>query len=101
MVRVGLRGYPGIQSLKWAATNIRRREKLMAVTSMNIAASVAVCYQLPDGLKTITRTYPDLKIASTNADIYDVISGLAGISTLQELPVNAVQRRDIFELENA
>ena len=72
----------------------------MAVTSTNVSASVAVCYQLPDGIKSVTRQYPDLKIAAADADVYDVVSGLTGIATLQDLTVISVQRRDVNELEN-
>jgi hypothetical protein len=71
----------------------------MAVTSTTISADLAIVFDQSG--TSITRRYADVKIAATDADIYDVAAGLAGISSLQDLTVSAVQRRNTNELENA
>jgi len=71
----------------------------MAVTSTTISADLAIIFDQSGS--SVTRRYPDVKVAAADADIYDVATGLAGISTLQDLTVTAVQRRNTNELENA
>lgn len=70
----------------------------MAVTSTTILADMAIVYDQAG--KSVTRRYADVKVAAADADIYDVAAGLAGINTLQDLTMVAVQRRNTNELEN-
>jgi len=70
----------------------------MAVTSTTILADMAVVYDQAGD--SVTRRYSDVKITAADADIYDVAAGLTGISSLQDLTLVAVQRRNTNELEN-
>ena len=71
----------------------------MAVTSTPTLTDMAIVYDQAG--KFVTRRFSDVKVAAADADIYDVAAGLAGINTLQDLTMFALQRRNTNELENA
>lgn len=71
----------------------------MAVTSTPTLTDMAIVYDQAG--KFVTRRFADVKVAAADADIYDVAAGLAGINTLQDLTMFALQRRNTNELENA
>jgi len=70
----------------------------MAVTSTPIGGDVAIVYD--NAGKAITRRFTDVKVDATDDNVYDVLNGLAGVATLQTLPVAMIQRRAVSELEN-
>lgn len=70
----------------------------MAVTSTPIGGDVAIVYD--NAGKAVTRRFTDVKVDATDDNVYDVLNGLAGVSTLQTLPVAMIQRRAVSELEN-
>lgn len=70
----------------------------MAVTSTPIGGDVAIVYD--NAGKAVTRRFTDVKVDATDDNVYDVLNGLAGVATLQTLPVAAIQRRAVNELEN-
>lgn len=71
----------------------------MAVTSTPIASDLAITFDLAG--KGVTRRFADVKLSATDADIYDVAAGAAGIVSVQDLTVMMVERRTTNELENA
>jgi len=71
----------------------------MAVTSTTVLSDLAVVFD--NAGKSVTRRYADVKIAATDADVYDVANGTHGIASLQDLTLISVQRRNTNELENA
>lgn len=44
--------------------------------------------------------YANVKVAATDADVYDVAAGAAGLSTLQTKALMLIQRSNVVELEN-
>ncbi|MEN6325748.1 MAG: DUF1659 domain-containing protein [Syntrophomonas sp.] len=44
--------------------------------------------------------YANVKVAATDADVYDVAVGAAGLSTLQSKAFMLLQRSNVVELEN-
>lgn len=52
------------------------------------------------GLDSIARKYADVKVAATDADVFDVANGTSGLAKLQSRAVSSVQRVRFTELEN-
>jgi len=73
--------------------------KLMAITSTPVLTDMAIVYEQAG--KFVTRRFADVKVAAADADIYDVVAGLAGINTLQDLTMAMLERINTNELENA
>lgn len=71
----------------------------MAVTSTAIASDMAIVYDQAG--KSVTRRFSDVKVAATDADVYDVAAGAAGINTLQDLTMTMLERIVTNELENS
>lgn len=72
----------------------------MAITTTAVASELVINFDDGSGDST-ARRYSDVKPAATDADVYDVAAGSAGISTLQTKTVISVQRRNTIEIENS
>ncbi len=70
----------------------------MAVTATPISGDMAIIFDQSG--KAVTRRFSDVKVDATDENVYDVANGAAGIATLQDLTVSAIQRRVNSELEN-
>lgn len=70
----------------------------MAVTATPISGDMAIIFDQAG--KAVTRRFSDVKVDATDENVYDVANGAAGIVTLQDLTVSAIQRRVNSELEN-
>lgn len=71
----------------------------MAITTTPVASELVIV--LDDGTgNDVSRRYSDVKPAATDADVYDVANGTAGLVTLQTKTLLSVQRRNTIEIEN-
>lgn len=71
----------------------------MAVTSTPVASEMVIIFDLAG--KGVTRRFSDVKLNATDADVYDVAAGAAGITSLQDLTMAMIERITTNELENA
>lgn len=71
----------------------------MAVTATPISGDMAVIFDQAG--TAVTRRFADVKVDATDADVYDVANGAAGLAALQDLTVSAIQRRVNSELTNS
>jgi hypothetical protein len=73
----------------------------MAVTATSLATDLVLIMDNGVGASgqalSQNRTYKNVKIGSTDADVYAVAQNLIG---LQSKPNNAIQRRNTVELES-
>ncbi|MDD4590662.1 MAG: DUF1659 domain-containing protein [Parabacteroides sp.] len=71
----------------------------MAITTTSVASEMVIV--LDDGTgNDVSRRYSDVKPAATDADVYDVANGTAGLVNLQTKTLLSVQRRNTIEIEN-
>jgi hypothetical protein len=70
----------------------------MAVTATPVGDDFAIIFD--NSGKAVTRRFADVKVTATDADVYDVANGAAGLISLQDLILMSIQRRVTNELEN-
>ena len=73
----------------------------MAVTASPLASDLIIHVQKDGGIGSISRKYSDVKVAATDADVYDVANGTNGLAKLQSRTFVAVNRTNTVELVNA
>lgn len=73
----------------------------MAITSTHIASNMIIYVAKDTGTGTVAHKYADVKIAATDADVYDVVNGTNGMAKLQSKTFAGVQRTNVIEIENA
>ena len=71
----------------------------MAITTTSVASELVIYFDDGTG-NDVLRRYSDVKTAATDADVYDVANGTAGLVTLQSKTMLSVQRRNTIEIEN-
>jgi hypothetical protein len=72
----------------------------MAVTATAVDSDLIIHVANDAGTGTISCRYSDVKVAATDADVYDVANGTAGIAKLQSRTVGGVQRTNTLDLED-
>ncbi len=71
----------------------------MAVSATPISGDMAIIFDQAG--TAVTRRFSDVKVDATDDYVYDVANGTAGLATLQDLTVSAIQRRMNSELINS
>jgi len=72
----------------------------MAITATTISSDLILQVVNDAGTGTVARKYADVKVAATDADVYDVANGTNGLSKLQTRVFSGVQRTNTLDIED-
>ena len=72
----------------------------MAITATPLASDLVIRVEKETGTGTIARRYQDLKVAATDADVYDVANGTNGLAKLQTKVFSSVERVNTVDIQD-
>ena len=72
----------------------------MAITATPLASDLIIRVQKETGTGTIARKYADVKVAATDADVYDVANGANGLAKLQTKVFSSVERVNTVDIQD-
>ena len=70
----------------------------MAITTTPLGSDLIIHVEKDGGKGSISRKYADVKVAATDADVYDVANGTAGLAKLQSRAFVYVQRANTVDI---
>ena len=70
----------------------------MAITATPLGSDLIIRVEKETGTGTIARKYADVKVAATDADVYDVANGTNGIAKLQSKVFSSVERTNTVDI---
>lgn len=72
----------------------------MAITATPLASDLVIRVERETGTGTIARRYQDVKVAATDADVYDVANGTNGLAKLQTKVFSSVERINTVDIQD-
>lgn len=72
----------------------------MAITATPLTCDLVILVEKETGTGTISRKYADVKVAATDADIYNVANGTNGLAKLQTKVFSSVERINTVDIQD-
>ncbi len=72
----------------------------MAITATPLASDLIIRLEKETGTGTVARKYQDIKVAATDADVYDVANGTNGLAKLQTKVFSSVERLNTVDIQD-
>lgn len=72
----------------------------MAITATPLASDLIIRVEKETGAGTIARKYSDVKVAATDADVYDVANGTNGLAKLQSKVFSSIERVNTVDIQD-
>ncbi len=72
----------------------------MAITATPLGSDLIIRVEKATGTGTVARKYADVKVAATDADVYDVANGTNGLVKLQTQVFSSVERVNTVDIQN-
>ena len=70
----------------------------MAITTTPLGSDLVIRVENEAGTGTIARRYQDVKVAATDADVYNVANGANGLAKLQTKVFSSVERVNTVDI---